>query len=115
MKIIINNDKKRPQYWNNRWGWGRKNQAEIFSDMESTTLNLPIGGRWVDDNTYKVFTKCDLGDKSREDVIGRHKSYSTAAKQYARLWKIYHLPRGTWKVWQIDMGAEYGIKAGREI
>lgn len=55
---------------------------------------------------YKVITKTDFGTPGREAVIGRHKTFATAGRQYPRLWELYgrrpyhssHLVQP--KVWQ---------------
>lgn len=45
--VIMNADN---EVWNNSLGWGPDNHgvADIFSKSEKETLNLPIGGRWVE-------------------------------------------------------------------
>jgi hypothetical protein len=34
-------------YWSNKDGWVDRPSADVFSDSEKETLNLPYGGRWV--------------------------------------------------------------------
>jgi hypothetical protein len=38
-------------YWSNEFGWVEdKEHASTFSDSDRDTLNLPLGGRWVEMN-----------------------------------------------------------------
>ena len=35
-------------FWSNNFGWVENiDDADIFSEEEKNTFNLPIGGRWV--------------------------------------------------------------------
>lgn len=47
----------------------------------------------------KVITFCDFGTPNRRDEIGRHLTFATAMRQYARLWEIYGRLH-QWRVWQ---------------
>lgn len=38
---------------------------------------------------YKVETFTDFGEPGRKERIGRHKTITTAMRQYARIWEIY--------------------------
>lgn len=46
-----------------------------------------------------VITYCDFSDPDRKTEIGRHKTLSTAMRQYARLWQVYGRSLRH-KVWQ---------------
>ena len=35
-----------PLYWSNEWGWVDKCMADLFTNEDKETLNLPIGGAW---------------------------------------------------------------------
>lgn len=35
-----------PLYWSNRNGWVGKADSDRFTDAETRSYNLPIGGRW---------------------------------------------------------------------
>ena len=50
-------------------------------------------------NGYKVATFTDFNQPGRRAVIGRHKTFGTAATQYKRIWNIYHRLHG-YRVWQ---------------
>lgn len=47
----------------------------------------------------KVITYCDFGEEGRKDVLVQHRNFSTALRQYKKLWDVYHRIHG-WKVWQ---------------
>lgn len=34
-------------FWNNESGWGAAATADVFTDAEKESLNLPMGGEWV--------------------------------------------------------------------
>ena len=34
-------------YWSNELGWTDKSESDLFTHEEKNTLNLPIGGSWV--------------------------------------------------------------------
>lgn len=36
-----------PLYWCNQCGWVDRESATVFNYLETTTLDLPLGGRWV--------------------------------------------------------------------
>lgn len=36
-----------PLYWSNDIGWVSKGSADIFTEEERNSLNLPIEGKWV--------------------------------------------------------------------
>ena len=36
-----------PQYWSNSIGWVSIHDADVFSDEEQRTLNLPLEGHWL--------------------------------------------------------------------
>jgi hypothetical protein len=33
-------------YWSNEFGWTWVESADVFTDDERNTLNLPMGGTW---------------------------------------------------------------------
>jgi hypothetical protein len=39
-------------WWNNDCGWCGVGDATLFSAEERRTLNLPVGGRWVEVHFY---------------------------------------------------------------
>ena len=41
---------KENMYWSNELGWTTKKYADVFSETEKQTMNLPIGGIWVTKN-----------------------------------------------------------------
>jgi hypothetical protein len=47
----------------------------------------------------KVITYCDFGTPGRKTEIGRHLTFATAMRQYARLWEVYGRVH-EWRVWQ---------------
>jgi hypothetical protein len=48
---------------------------------------------------FKVVTLCNFGEHNRRSIIGRHKQFTTAMRQYARVWNIYGRLH-KWCVWQ---------------
>jgi hypothetical protein len=40
---VIGNTAYPHLYWNNEWGWGDDEGAELFEDMN---FNLPLDGQW---------------------------------------------------------------------
>ena len=48
---------------------------------------------------YKVATFTDFNQPGRRAVIGRHKTFTTAGRQYPRIWEIYGRLH-KYKVWQ---------------
>jgi len=43
----VDDDTLAPLYWSNADGWVDRGSADIFTDAERGTLNLPMGGEWA--------------------------------------------------------------------
>lgn len=45
--VIVDAVKGEIQYWSNRQGWVSIHDADVFSDLEMLTMNLPYEGHWL--------------------------------------------------------------------
>jgi len=45
--VIVDAIKGEIQYWSNSIGWVSIHDADVFSDEEQRTLNLPYEGHWL--------------------------------------------------------------------
>lgn len=44
---LIESTEEKGLFWNNSQGWVDAGQADSFSKLESESLSLPIGGKWI--------------------------------------------------------------------
>ncbi len=51
MNYVIRNQEDDQLFWSNEIGWVESPDETRFTEEERHTLNLPIGGIWVVDNT----------------------------------------------------------------
>ena len=42
----IRDEEEEELYWSNEYGWVYYKYADVFTDEERNTLNLPLGGIW---------------------------------------------------------------------
>lgn len=55
---IIQNRRDRQEFWRKGGGWGSRQHASQFSEMETERLPLPPGGEWVEiPNFYAAETE----------------------------------------------------------
>jgi hypothetical protein len=64
-------------YWSNDIGWTLKEGADVFSQSERDTLNLPIGGEWEEldlslEGNYRVTLEDVLEWMTTGEVDGVH-------------------------------------------
>lgn len=55
--LVIQNTKDRDLFWSNDDGWTDRESADVFKEIETGTLNLPMDGEWVDSRigfTYRI-------------------------------------------------------------
>lgn len=46
MKYVIQNITDKTLFWSNDWGWVDWPNCDIFTEVEKSTFNLPIEGKW---------------------------------------------------------------------